>query len=178
MNKLLQLLRADAARYADRGGWAGNLGFWVGATHRLSEWARQQPRGVRRYATLVPAMGLTKLWRATAGACILEGADFGPGLCIPRARSLMIGRVRAGENCLIADHVTIGTDANACEFATLGRDVTVGAGARILGPVRVGDGARIGANTVVARSVPAGAKVVAASPRALSGGHAPRKGEG
>jgi serine acetyltransferase len=177
MNKLWRLLRADAARYADRGGWASNLGFWVGATHRLSEWARQEPRTVRRYAALVPAIGFTKLWRATTGVCLLEGADFGPGLCIPRARSLMIGRVRAGENCLIADHVTIGTDANACEFATLGSNVAIGAGARILGPVHIGDDAHIGSNAVVAHGVPAGAKVVAAVPQVRPLPGSSRKGK-
>ena len=179
MKTLWQLLRADAARYADRGGWAGNLGFWVGATHRLSEWSRQEPRTVQRYAALLPSIGLTKLWRATTGVCILEGADFGPGLCIPRARSLMIGRIRAGANCLISDHVTIGTNANTSQFATLGGDVEIGAGARILGPVHIGDGAHIGANAVLTRSVPASSKVVAAAPQALPrSAQASRKGEG
>ena len=167
MKTLWQLLRADAARYADRGGWAGNLGFWVGATHRLSEWSRQEPRTVQRYAALLPSIGLTKLWRATTG------------VCIPRARSLMIGRIRAGANCLISDHVTIGTNANTSQFATLGGDVEIGAGARILGPVHIGDGAHIGANAVLTRSVPASSKVVAAAPQALArSAQASRKGEG
>jgi serine acetyltransferase len=163
MNQLWQLLRADAARYVHRGGWARNVGFWIGATHRMSEWARQEPRGMRRYAARLPLAGLTKLWRATTGVCILDGASFGPGLCIPRARSMMIGRVRVGENCLISDHVTIGTNANAHGYAFVGGGVEIGPGARILGPVEIGDGARIGANAVVSHNVHPGAEVVAAA---------------
>ena len=163
MNQFFQLLRADAARYVHRGGWARNVGFWISTTHRISEWARQEPRAMRRYAALIPLAGLTKFWRATTGVCILAGASFGPGLCIPRARSMMIGRVRAGENCLISDHVTIGTNANANEVAIMGSDVEIGPGACILGPVEIGDGVRVRANAVVSHNVLPGAEVVAAT---------------
>jgi serine O-acetyltransferase len=163
MNQLWQLLRADAVRYTQRGGWARNVGFWIGTTHRMSEWAHQEPRAMRRHAALLPLAGLTKLWRAITGVCILDGASFGPGLCIPRARSMLIGRIRAGENCLISDHVTIGTNANANEVAFMGDGVEIGPGARILGPVGIGDGVHIGANAVVSRNVPRGAEVVAAA---------------
>jgi serine O-acetyltransferase len=171
LTEVAEYLRADAARYADRGGWAKNPGFWIGATHRLSEWARLESRPLRRYAMLLPLVGLTKLWRASTGVSILEGAAFGPGLCIPRPRSVMIGRVRTGRNVLVSDHVTIGTNANSTEFAVMGSDIEIGAGARILGPVRIGDGARVGPNAVVARSVPPGAKFVTAPPGQASGHH-------
>jgi serine acetyltransferase len=170
MKQLWQLLRADAARYVNRGGWAGNPGFWIGATHRMTERVRQEPRRLRRYAALLPLRGLTKLWRVTTGVLILEGASFGPGLCIPRARSMMIGRVHAGENCLISDHVTIGTNANAEGFAFIGGGVEIGPGARILGPVGIGDGVRVGANAVVSHDVLPGAEVMAAAAQAFSCG--------
>jgi serine O-acetyltransferase len=176
LTEVVESLRADAARYAGRGGWAKNPGFWIGATHRLSEWARLESRPLRRYAMLVPLVGLTKLWRATTGVCILEGAVFGPGLCIPRPRAVMIGRVRTGRNVLIADHVTIGTNANSTEFAVMGNDIEIEAGARILGPVRLGDGARIGPNAVVSRSVPPGAAFVAAPSGATAGRDDGRRG--
>jgi serine O-acetyltransferase len=163
MSQLWQLLRADAARYAHRGGWARNLGFWIGTTHRMSEWAHEEPRAIRRYAARLPLAGLTKLWRATTGVYILDGASFGPGLCIPRARSMMIGRIRAGENCLVSDHVTIGTNANTNKVAFMGGGVEISPGVRILGPVEIGDGARIGANAVVSRNVFPGAEVAAAA---------------
>ena len=168
MKRLWQLLRADAARYGQCGGWARNAGFWIVATHRLSECARREPRPMRRYAALIPLAGLTRLWRATTGVRILAGASFGPGLCIPRARSMMIGRVRTGENCLISDHVTIGTNANAEGFALIGGGVEIGPGARVLGPVEIGDGARVGANAVVSHRVLPGAEVVPAAARTLS----------
>jgi serine acetyltransferase len=167
MRELWQLLRADAARYASRDGWARNIGFWIGATHRLTEWAREQPQPARRYAILLPGVALTKFWRAAFGVHIMEGAAFGPGLCLPHARSMMIGRVHAGENCLISEHVTIGTNANSAEFATIGNHVEINPGTRILGSIRIGDGARTGANAVVTRNVPAGAEVRAAAPCTL-----------
>jgi serine O-acetyltransferase len=123
-----------------------------------------------RSAALLPLAGLTRLWRATTGVYILDGASFKGGLCIPRARSMMIGRVRVGENCLISDHVTIGTNANVNEAAFIGGDVEIGPGARILGPVEIGDGARVGANAVVYRNVHPGAEVVAAAVRPCGGG--------
>lgn len=121
--EVASFLRADAARYAERGGWARNPGFWVGATHRLSEWARLESRPLRRYALRLPLAGLTKLWRASLGVAILDGAAFGPGLCLPRARALLIGRVHTGRDVLISDHVTIGTNANSDEFAVIGSEV-------------------------------------------------------
>jgi len=160
---LWQLLRADAVRYVHRGGWTRNLGFWIGATHRMSEWAHQEPRAMRCYAARLPLAGLTKLWRAITGVCILDGASFGPGLCIPRARSMLIGRVRAGENCLISDHVTIGTNANANKVAFIGDGVEIGPGARILGPVEIGDEVRVGVNAVVSHNVHPGTEVVVAA---------------
>lgn len=170
MNQLWQLLRSDAARYAGCGGWARSVGFWISTTHRMSEWARREPRSMHRSVAVLPLAGLTKLWHAATGVCILHEASFGPGLWIPRARSMMIGRVRAGENCLISDHVTIGTNANTNEVAFIGGGVEIGPGARILGPVEIGDGARVGANAVVYHNVHPGAEVVAAAVRACGGG--------
>jgi serine O-acetyltransferase len=76
---------------------------------------------------------------------------------------MMIGRIRAGENCLISDHVTIGTNANANKVALMGGGVEISPGVRILGPVEIGDGARIGANAVVSHNVFPGAEVAAAA---------------
>jgi serine acetyltransferase len=167
MHELWRLLRADAAQYASRDGWAHNIGFWIGATHRLTEWARDLPQPARRYAILLPGVALTKFWRAAFGVHIMEGAAFGPGLCLPHARSMMIGRVHVGGNCLIADHVTIGTNANSADFATIGNHVEINSGTRILGHIQIGDGARIGANAVVTRNIPAGAEVHVVASRTL-----------
>ena len=65
-----------------------------------------------------------------------------------------------GENCVIAQNVTIGGRANLPEVPRLGNNVFVGAGAKILGPVRIGDNVKIGANAVVIQDVPANATVV------------------
>ncbi len=151
--KLLQEIRADAARYG--AGWARRAGFWVGATHRLGEWTRGQSNPLVRLPVLVPWRAVTEGWRVLLGVRFLDGASFGPGLYLPRPRGIVVGRVRAGLGCTIAEHVTIGTNANCGEFATLGDHIEVGPGARILGPVRIGDRVRIGPNCVITSSVPA-----------------------
>jgi serine acetyltransferase len=167
MRGLLEDLRRDAARYPS--GWKRSLGFWVGATHRVGEWARGQPTALR-VPVLIPWRAVTEVWRALLGVRILPGADLGPGLCLHNPRGIVLGRLRAGANCSIFEHVTVGTNANSDEFATLGSDVELGPGSRVLGPVRIGDGARIGANCVIARSVPAGTRVETAAPETSTPG--------
>jgi serine O-acetyltransferase len=159
--KLFDDLRADALRYGET--WARRAGFWVGATHRLGEWARSQPNPLLRLPVLVPWRAVTEGWRALLGVRFLDGADFGPGLYLPHPRGIVVGRVQAGPGCTIAEHVTIGTNANCNEFATLGANIELGPGARVLGPVRLGDGVRVGPNCVITSSIAAGARVQVAA---------------
>ena len=65
-----------------------------------------------------------------------------------------------GENCVIAQNVTIGGRADFRDVPRLGNNVFVGAGAKILGPVTIGDNVKIGANAVVIEDVPSDSTVV------------------
>jgi serine O-acetyltransferase len=65
-----------------------------------------------------------------------------------------------GENCVIAQNVTIGGRSMFREVPRLGNNVFVGTGAKILGPVKIGDKVKIGANAVVIRDVPSNSTVV------------------
>jgi serine acetyltransferase len=161
---LWPILRADAEQYQRLGGWARNLGFWIGATHRVAEWARSQRQPLRRLPALVPAAVLTRIWRATLGVHLMKGASFGPGLCLPRPRSMMIGCVLTGADCTIYDHVTIGTNANSPGYARIGDHVEIGSGARILGSIRIGNEVRCGPSTVIVRNIPSGSDVSVVTP--------------
>jgi serine O-acetyltransferase len=73
-----------------------------------------------------------------------------------------------GENCVIAQNVTIGGRANFPDVPELGNNVFVGAGAKILGPIKIGDNVKIGANAVVIEDVPANSTVVGIPARIVS----------
>lgn len=71
-----------------------------------------------------------------------------------------------GDDCAIAQNVTIGRNPGDVRVPVLGNRVYVGAGAVIVGEIRVGDDAVIGANSVVLADVPERA-VVAGVPARL-----------
>jgi serine O-acetyltransferase len=73
-----------------------------------------------------------------------------------------------GQNCVIAQNVTIGGRANHPDVPKLGNNVFVGAGAKILGPVTIGDNVKIGANAVVIGDVPANSTVVGIPARVVT----------
>ncbi len=73
-----------------------------------------------------------------------------------------------GENCVIAQNVTIGGRANLPDVPRLGNNVFVGAGAKILGPVTIGDNVKIGANAVVIQDIPSNSTVVGIPARVVT----------
>ena len=75
-----------------------------------------------------------------------------------------------GDGCLIHQNVTLGNAGRGVtedQAPEIGEDVELGVGAAILGNVTIGKGSRIGANVVVYTDVPAGATLVANSPRII-----------
>ena len=75
------------------------------------------------------------------------------------------GGATLGENCVIFQQVTIGSDSLAdskkAGSPTIGNNCYIGAGAKIIGNIVVGDNCRIGANAVVYKDVPDNCTVVA-----------------
>ena len=63
-------------------------------------------------------------------------------------------RAVIGENCIIAQQVTIGGRSGKDGVPVLGNNVYCGAGAKILGDVHIGDNTVIGANAVVLKDTP------------------------
>jgi len=62
-------------------------------------------------------------------------------------------KTQIGNNCIIAQNVTIARKGGIDDVPIIGDNVYIGAGACILGSVKIGDGAIIGANSVVTKDV-------------------------
>lgn len=60
-----------------------------------------------------------------------------------------------GNNCLIAQNVTIGRNLGDKDVPKIGNNVYVGAGSVIFGEIKIGDNVIIGSNSVVNKDVPA-----------------------
>lgn len=63
-------------------------------------------------------------------------------------------RARIGENCLIAQQVTIGDRSGHHDVPIIGNNCEICAGAKVLGPIRLGDNVVIGANAVMLQDAP------------------------
>lgn len=109
-----------------------------------------------------------RFWTLVTGAEIDLRTKIGGGLMLPHPNGIVVHPdVEIGNNCMIFQQVTIGTNRNRQGVPKLGNHVDIGPGARILGPVRIGDHATIGANAVVLTDVPEGAVAVGIPARIL-----------
>ena len=67
---------------------------------------------------------------------------------------------RIGDNCLIAQNVTIGRNLGDTEVPVIGNDVYIGAGSVVFGEIIIGDNVIIGSNSVVKKDIPSNCTVV------------------
>lgn len=65
-----------------------------------------------------------------------------------------------GDNCLVAQNVTIGRRFKDKKVPVIGNDVYIGAGSLIFGEITIGNNVIIGGNSVVSESVPDNTTVV------------------
>jgi serine O-acetyltransferase len=154
--------RADTILQVARLAWVSDA-FAAQILYRLK--ARAQARGI----PVLPRLA-HRLAMALAQVSIGDPVVVGPGVYIVHGQVVADGLVEIAPGAVIAPFVTIGLRAGDVTGPRLGRDVSVGTGAKLIGPVRIGDGARIGANAVVVDDVAAGATVVGAPARPVSGG--------
>ncbi|MEM9553016.1 MAG: serine O-acetyltransferase [Acidobacteriota bacterium] len=133
-------------------------GFQAVVLYRLAHWFK-----VRGIPVMGPLIG--RLSQLLTGVDIAPGATIGPGLMISHGQGIVIGQwARIGSGCTLLQQATLGATGMARleKMPQVGDEVFIAAGARLLGGIEVGDGAFIGANVVVARDVPAGARVLLA----------------
>jgi len=72
---------------------------------------------------------------------------------------IVIGNgVKIGENCLIRQNVTIGSNGRG--IPTIGNNVDIGSSVIILGKISIGDGCKIGAGSIILEDIPANTTVV------------------
>jgi serine O-acetyltransferase len=151
---MFENLQRDSARYAELGGWFGNLGFWVGASCRLGAWALRIPYAVLRWPVKLLAALVRLPILLFLNTDIPVETRIGPGLCLPHPFNIVMGGgAEIGEDCTIFHEVTLGRGPLPGE-PKLGDNVVLFVGARVLGGAVVGARAEIGANCVVTRSVP------------------------
>lgn len=62
-------------------------------------------------------------------------------------------RARIGDNCLVAQNVTIGRNFGDKDVPVIGNNVYIGAGSVVFGEITVGDNVIIGSNSVINKSV-------------------------
>jgi serine O-acetyltransferase len=171
--KLAEWMRADVARYsfaAYRDGRRPRLGIspiallshglWATLGYRATHYSlyRLRPAAAGRLVG-----GLCYLWQRivhlVTGIEIDAHAHIGRGLMIPHSGYIVIGPVRIGHHCNIAQGVTLGRstvedDPSAPATPVLADRVWVGPNAVVAGALLVGHDAVVGANSVVTRDVP------------------------
>lgn len=75
-----------------------------------------------------------------------------------------------GENCIIAQQVTIGGRSKKNKVPVLGDKVYVGAGAKVLGDITIGNDVVIGAGAVVLHSIPSNCAVAGVPAKVIKTG--------
>ncbi len=79
-------------------------------------------------------------------------------------------RAKIGENCIIAQQVTIGGRSKIPDVPVIGNNVYIGCGAKVLGDVIIGDDCVIGANAVVIHNVESGTVVAGVPAKVIKTG--------
>jgi serine O-acetyltransferase len=161
---LVRILYQDYRRYRAAGARgalsiiAFTQGFWASAVFRISHAALQRCRipGLR---LVIKALSLVfqKVIEILTGICIPATCNIGRGLYIGHFGGIFIDSdSRLGENCNIAQGVTIGKGGRGELHGVplLGDRVHIGANAVILGKITIGDDAVIGPGAVVMSDVP------------------------
>lgn len=107
----------------------------------------------------------------TTGIYISVKAEIGPGLYIGHFGGVIIGAAVVGENCNIAQNVTLGRDGRGKDrgWPTLQDRVWIGPGAVVAGKIVLGHDSAVGANAVVRRSMPPRSVAVGVPARLKSG---------
>lgn len=65
-----------------------------------------------------------------------------------------------GDNCLVAQNVTIGRNFKDTKVPIIGNDVYIGTGSVVFGEITIGNNVIIGSNSVINKSIPDNCTVV------------------
>jgi serine O-acetyltransferase len=125
--------------------------------YRFGSWVQRTPHFAPfRYPLKLISYILHKLCIICWGIHIDVGAQIGGGLYIGHFGGVLIGPIQMGNDCNVAQQVTIGRRASSdTGVPIIGNCVWIGAGSIVFGGIRIGDGVTIGPLTVVGRNLPA-----------------------
>lgn len=166
---MFSLIRQDLRRYLvnerARGlrKWFGRVrllldtpGLQAVLIFRFTSWVETSVRfWLFRYPLKLIAYILEKLSIILWGIYIHEQARIGGGLYVGHFGGIVIGPVKMGCDCNVAQQVSIGRRAGGYHgVPTMGDRVWIGAGSVVFGKIHIGDGATIGPLTVVSRNLP------------------------
>jgi serine acetyltransferase len=124
---------------------------------------RVQQKLTKKFPRLSLLISSINLRQTGAQFCV--GASIGQGLIVRHPVGIVIGGgVTIGENCILAQGVTIGQKVISVGafnvYPRLGNQVSVGANAILLGDINIGDDVTIGAMTLVKSDLGNGVTVV------------------
>ncbi len=95
-----------------------------------------------------------RLWSVISGADIPLNAKIGGGLMMPHPNGVVVHpKAVIGNNCMLMQQVTLGTNGLDTNAPVLGSGVFVGAGAKLIGALRIPENTSIGCNSVVNKTV-------------------------
>ncbi len=124
---------------------------------------RVQQKLTKRFPRLSLLISSFNLRQTGAQFCV--GASIGQGLIVRHPVGIVVGGgVTIGDNCILAQGVTIGQKVISIGainlYPRLGNQVSVGASAILLGDINIGDDVTIGAMTLVKSDLGNGVTVV------------------
>jgi serine O-acetyltransferase len=88
-----------------------------------------------------------------------QSREIGGGLVLNHAYSTNINARCIGDNCVVFQNVTIGTNGTPIG-PTIGSNVFFGTGCVVLGEIQIGNNVKIGANAIVVKDIPDNCTVV------------------
>ncbi len=140
-------------------------GLWALIDYRIGHWARTDaPRPLRFVLMAVTMLTRKLLVEPVTGISIEPHARIGHSFYIAHFGGIVLHeKVVIGDECQIAQGVTIGTDAHG-GVPQIGNRVVVWPHAMVFGGIQIGDDATIGAGALVFHDVPAGGTAVGVPP--------------
>lgn len=124
-------------------------------TYRVSHWFRMRHLIVVSKALDYLNRLCFKSW--IPGSAII-GSNFRVGYW--GIGTIIHSNAQIGNNCLIAQNVTIGRNFGQKNVPRIGNDVYIGTGSVVFGDIEIGNNVIIGANSVINKNVPNNCTVV------------------
>ncbi len=128
-------------------------GLRVVALFRLAAWLR------KKSIPILPQI-ITILNEEFHTVGIHPGAQIGPGLVLPHAFGIIIGRgVRLGARAYVFNGACIGPSAGKNASPEIGDDFIAYPGSQVIGGITIGNAVHVGANALVIQDVPSDSTV-------------------